>query len=385
VRVLFTTPAGAGHVNPMVPLAQTMARRGHTVLWAAPPRAIEQIERAGIRAAAAGPPNLVWPAQVIEMFPELRALAPADVPAVMFSKLFGAITAPPMLADLAPLALDWRPDLVVADQAELAGHIVAAEIGVPSVTKGFGMLLPADRVALAADEVAPLWQARGLQPRPYAGCYDHLYLDIYPPELQPQTAPHVPRRQLMRPVSYDGPTDDTTPLPLPEARPDAPLVYVTMGTVFNDPTLFGDVVTAVAELDVRVLVTVGPQGDPAALGEQPAHVRVEQFVPQTRVLPHCDVVVSHAGSGTALATLGLGLPQLCLPQGADQFQNAAAIAEAGAGLALMPGKAGVEVVRAAVARLLADRSFRDVSVRVGASIAAMPPLDEVAAVLETLA
>jgi UDP:flavonoid glycosyltransferase YjiC (YdhE family) len=134
-----------------------------------------------------------------------------------------------------------------------------------------------------------------------------------------------------------------------------------------------------------VLVTVGPQGDPAALGEQPAHVRVEQFVPQTRVLPHCDVVVSHAGSGTALATLGLGLPQLCLPQGADQFQNAAAIAEAGAGLALMPGKAGVEVVRAAVARLLADRSFRDVSARVGASIAAMPPLDEVAAVLETLA
>ena len=78
--------------------------------------------------------------------------------------MFGAIAAPAMLAELVPVALEWRPELVVADAAEFAGHIVAAELGVPSVTKGFGALLPERRVAAAGEEVASLWQSRGLEP-----------------------------------------------------------------------------------------------------------------------------------------------------------------------------------------------------------------------------
>jgi hypothetical protein len=35
-RVLFTAPAGLGHIHPMVPLARAMVARGHDVLWAVP-------------------------------------------------------------------------------------------------------------------------------------------------------------------------------------------------------------------------------------------------------------------------------------------------------------------------------------------------------------
>src|SRR5262249_43735826 len=162
----------------------------------------------------------------------------------------------------------------------------------------------------------------------YGGSYDHLYLDIYPPALQTQPSTHVRARELLRPVTDDGHVKTSSPLPLPDTRSDAPLVYVTMGTVFNDPEPLRVVLAALAELDVRVLVTVGPQAAPAVVGTQPAHVRVERYVPQTLVLPHCDVVVSHARSGTVLAALTLGLPQACLPQGADQFLNAGAVASA---------------------------------------------------------
>ena len=115
-----------------------------------------------------------------------------------------------------------------------------------------------------------------------------------------------------------------------------------MGTVFNSPEPLRVVLAALADLDVRGLVTVGPKADPSMVGSQPAHVRVERYVPQHRVLEHCEMVVSHAGSGTVLATLTLGLPQLCLPQGADQFLNAAAVASAGAGISLMPGEAAAD-------------------------------------------
>lgn len=289
-----------------------------------------------------------------------------------------------LLADLVPIALDWRPDLVIADAGEFAGHIVAAEVGVPSVARGFGPLLPAPRVAAAAAEVAALWRSRRLDPRPYGGAYEHLYLDIYPPGLQGPAAAHVPRRQLLRPVTHEGPADGSSASPLPEGPADAPLVYVTMGTVFASTDLLDDLVGGLAGLDVRVLVTVGPGCDPAALRPQAPRVRVERYVPQGLVLPHCDVVVSHAGSGTVLATLAEGVPQLCLPQGADQFLNAQAVSSAGAGLALAGPEATAPAVREAVARLLTDESYRRAAQRIGAAIAAMPSPDEVAVALESL-
>ena len=383
--MLFTSPAGLGHIHPLVPLARAMAGRGHDVLWAAPADGVAHVERAGIAAVTTGAAGLTRPADVRRRFPELDALAPAEMPDVLFAKMFGAVAAPAILDDLAPVALKWRPDLVVADAAEFAGHILAAEIGVPSVTKGFGPLLPEHRVSAVEAELRSLWRARSLEPRPYGGSYDHLYLDVYPPALGLPAAAHVPRRQLLRPVAYDATLEAPEPLPLPESPAGAPLVYVTMGTVFNDPRPLQVVLAALDGLGVRVLATVGPHGDPDVLGPRPAAVRVERYVPQTLVLPHCDLVVSHGGSGTALAALALGLPQLCLPQGADQFLNAAAISKSGAGLSLVPGAAHVDAVHDAVARLVGDPSFADAAARVSESIAAMPSPGDVARVLETLA
>ena len=120
----------------------------------------------------------------------------------------------------------------------------------------------------AGEEVAASAGPRGLAPRPYGGAYDHLYIDIYPPELQVDAGAHVLHRQRMRPVSDDGmphPSD----LPLPRARRKAPLVYVTMGTVFNDPEPLRLAVEGVHALQVRVLATVGPAADPVVLGTQP--------------------------------------------------------------------------------------------------------------------
>src|SRR5207245_3429187 len=105
------------------------------------------------------------PAEVRRRYPHLDALPLIEMPDVMFGKIFGAIAAPQILSELVPVALDWRPHLVVADAAEFAGHIVAAELGIPSVTKGFGALLPERRVRAAGEEVALLWRLAGRGPR----------------------------------------------------------------------------------------------------------------------------------------------------------------------------------------------------------------------------
>jgi UDP:flavonoid glycosyltransferase YjiC (YdhE family) len=354
----------------LVPLARALRDSGNEVLWAVPADGVAEIERRGVSAAGVAPALAIGPALAMERFPELRALSPEEVPTVMFGKLFGAIAAPAMLGGLRALAGRWQPDVVVCDAAEFAGHIVAAELGVPSVTKGFGPLLPEPRVAAAADEVAALWETCGLAPRPYGGCYETLYLDPYPPSLAPHDAPHVPVR---RPIRPDGDYDAVAAADVTIPAGDDPLLYVTLGTVFNDPGPLKTVVDAVLSLSVRALITVGPGGVVDAFGRTPSRVRVERYLPQHAVLPHCAAVVSHGGSGTALGALAVGLPQLCLPQGADQFLNAAAIASSGAGLSLSPSEVTADAVRDGLARLLGDASFAIAAQRIADDIAVMPP------------
>ena len=302
----------------------------------------------------------------------------------MFGKLFGEITAPAALADLLPIVRSWQPELVVNDAAELAGPIAAAAIGVPHVTHAFGALLPEVRVRRGGEEVAPLWRREGLEPRPYGGLYDHLYIDIYPPSLQaPGGDDHIGARQLLRPVAFAGGADQGESADITD-RTGRPLVYLTFGTVFNDSDALGVALAGIRDAGVGLVVTVGPNGDPEMFGPQPPHVVVERYIPQTLLLPVCDVVASHAGSGTALAALALGIPQLCLPQAADQFLNAAAIARAGAGLAIAPEDVEAAAVGDAIRLLLDDGEFRVQVQRLADEVAAMPSPDAVVTVLESL-
>lgn len=377
MRCLFTATSGWGHIHPLVPLARALVERGDEVLWATGADGCARLGQEGFQVAPAGLAQQAAMAQLHSRFPELRALPPAERPDFTFPRLFGSVRAAAMLSDLAPVAEKWSPELLVCDAAEAAGHLQAALLGVPSVTHSFGSLLPEARMVALAAEVAPLWAARGLEPRPYAGAYDHLYIDIYPPSLQPSDRPRVPRTLLLQPGSFAVAGDE----PIPEwiASPaSTPLVYVTFGTVFSNDQALSNIVEALRELPVRVVVTVGPEGDPALLGPQPNNVHVARYIPQARLLAHCAVVVSHAGSGTFLAALAAGIPQLCVPQGADQFFNAAACERSGTGLQLPSGAVAVAAVRSAVERLLSDAEFRAAASRSRDEIARLPSPRDVA-------
>ena len=95
-----------------------------------------------------------------------------------------------MLDDLLPVAREWQPDLVVHEKGELAAPLVATLVGVPHVTHAFGGAMPAAILADGASTSRPCGPAGSPMP-PYAGCYQHLYLDICPPSLQTVPLDHI--------------------------------------------------------------------------------------------------------------------------------------------------------------------------------------------------
>src|SRR4029434_2444577 len=109
---------------------------------------------------------------------------------------------------------------------------------------------------------------------------------------------------------------------------------------------------------------VGSYFDPSELGPLPDSVHLERFVRQDLVLPQVDLAVHHGGSGTLLAAAAEGVPQLVMPLGADQFQNADALAASGAGLALPQGSVTAAAVRDGVRQLMDDPSHREAANRI---------------------
>jgi MGT family glycosyltransferase len=164
-------------------------------------------------------------------------------------------------------------------------------------------------------------------------------------------------------------------------------VYLSLGSVAATigffPGLYRTLIDALAELPIRLLVTVGDAADPAELGPLPTNVRVERWIPQASVFTTADAMVGHGGYGTTLGALLAGVPQVVVPLFADQPDNARRIAGLGAGLAAdAQDPAGV---RAAVERLLAEPAFRVAAGRIALEAQGLAPIDDAPATLQALA
>lgn len=384
MRALFTCVPGYGHFHPMAPLALALRAAGHDVAFATEERFCGRVERAGFDAFPAG----LGPGKVFERALALPdAVAPGPENAARFgAQMFAAVAAPAKAPDLVAIAERWRPDLVVADVTDFAGPVAAAVAGVPCVAHGLGPRFPMELFEAAEELAAPAWEAWGLERRPLAGMFGCAYLDTCPPSLQSAEAGRLAAvARPMRPVAFDALPGDALPAWAAElgARP---VVYVTLGTVDNEAE--GVIEAAVEGLrgePVDLVVTVGPSRDPEELGPQPANVHVERYVAQSLLLPSCDVVVAHGGSGTLLAAIALGLPMLLLPQGANQFTNAERAEALGVARCLGPPDVRPQTVRAAVRALLDDPSYRLRARAVAEEIAAMPSPGDVVPGLEELA
>jgi UDP:flavonoid glycosyltransferase YjiC (YdhE family) len=375
MRVLFSCTAGDGHFAPLVPLAKASADAGHEVVFATAARCTERVAAAGFDNLPAGPGVDEIAEQMAAFRIRIQKVPPHERRPETFAYRFATLDAPAKLDALLAEAKAWQPDLIVHETADLAAPPVAAALDVPSVQHSFGRLLPHACLERAAPLTAPLWERLGLEPDPLSGEYRGPYIDICPPSFQDAAPPDDTRVLHLRPAAR-GAGDPAWRERLARERP---VVYVTLGTVFNDADRFRTILMALVDVDATVLATVGRDNDPADIGRVSENVIVERYVPQADVLPLCHVAVGHGGSGSTLGALAHGLPMLLLPHAADQFENAQACALLGAATVLMPNELTPEAVVSAVVGLLEEPSARVAAERLAQEIAAMPTAREVAA------
>jgi UDP:flavonoid glycosyltransferase YjiC (YdhE family) len=365
----------------MLPLARALAEAGHEVAFASGEPVAGEAEAEGFTAFRAG----LSVDSVEPLAGGVRALAaslpPTQLRSFVFTELFIGVELEPRANDLINVTERWRPHLVVHDVADFAGPLVATMIGIPSVQHSYGPAVQADVIRAAGEAAAPFWSSRGLAPHPLGGVYRYLYLDVCPPSLQGREAVAC-AVQGIRAVETQWPA---TYLPWLDGLRDLPIVYITLGTVYNrNLDVFRALLDGLRDEPLNIVITVGKQNDPAMLGDQPPNIHVHQHIPQELLLPHCAAAVTHGGAGSTLGALAFGLPLLLVPQGADQFYNASRVVAAGAGVQLLPERLTADSARDAVRVLLHDDPFRAAAQRIKNEFDAMPDPRQAVETLERL-
>ncbi|TCC34932.1 glycosyltransferase [Kribbella sindirgiensis] len=355
MRILFTASPFYGHVNTILPLALAAKRASHEVRFASGADFAAHVSNRGLTFWKVGPT--------------------ADEAGTPSSPAFFRHTGQQRADNLTSLTARWRPDLVISEELEFGGVVAAARDKTPLLVHGLGITAAGDGKVLAS-EVDRLGTTLSL-PHLLDLYRSATHLSVAPPSLRPA---ELRDRKLLsvRPALGEPAPGERLPAVLADL-PYEENVHLTLGTVFHQrrPGLLAAAIAALRDLDANVIATVGPGVDPASLGPQPPNVVVERYLPHALLLPRCRLVVSQGGAGIVLGALAHGLPQLVMPQGADQFDNGAAVQRAGVGLAInSTGKISIAITEAAE-RLLHEPRYADAARVVGDEIHAMPTPNDV--------
>ena len=354
MRILLTFAGGAGHLTPLLPLAAAARARGHDVAVAGKPSVVALAD--GYTTFGTGPEN---DADRTERAP----LAPVDrghEERVLRSGFAGEI-ARRRLADLTDVAGRWRPDVFVCDETDFGGTLTADALGLPHAT----MLVNASGSFVRPDVLEGVFDVALLA--------RHLVLNPFPRAFRAFPLPQT---------TVDVRLSD----PRPRQTGDRPRVYFSLGTIFDleSGDLFERVVAAIGLLPVDAVATIGRRLDPQVLGTAPPNVLIERFVAQDEILPSCDLVICHGGSGSLLGAFAHGLPVVALPLGADQPWNADRCEATGVGIVLDAASTS-EAIAGAVEHALSTPSYRGVAESFAAELSSFASPAQAVDALEGLA
>ena len=355
--------SGGGGVPPQLALCEALVEAGHDVLAVVPERVAPSAEQGGL------------PVETFSEVPRPVGTKMTEVEQWVWSELFLGETPAMAMRE----AIDrHRPDRVLVDGMSYSCQVEARSSGVPYAALWHTLVDAAEMHEGAGyrDENLVSHNAhrteRGL---PAVGRVHDTLLDANWFMAMAYDVLDSPRVREWPNLHYVGapmPRAPQVEVELPAG--DAPLVLVGFSTTqMGQAEVLQRIVDALAGLDLRVLVTLGPiRADKLDL---PDNAVATEFVSHDQVLPDVALVVSHVGHGTMCAAARHGVPILALPMGRDQDRNAVILTDHGIGAWLPPKSAPSEITELAL-RLLADEVTRSTCAEVAAAIAAHPGTDD---------
>ncbi|EEM06056.1 Glycosyltransferase, MGT [Bacillus pseudomycoides] len=141
---------------------------------------------------------------------------------------------------------------------------------------------------------------------------------------------------------------------------DTHVIYISMGTIMNNqPDFYQKCFTALKDLKVKVVLSIGKQLKAEQLKNIPDNFIVRNYVPQLDVLRQTNVFISHCGMNSTSESLYFEVPLVMLPIINDQHTIAERVKELGAGAMLNIQQLSAEDIKEAVSEVLRNPIYKN--------------------------
>lgn len=423
--ILFMPESAYGPTNNCIGIGDILRGRGHRVVFAAEASWKGKLEALGFveDLVDLAPPDpdageqdagRFWKDFIRDTAPEFRKPTVEQLETFMAptwqALIDGARFCEPQLRDI---LTRQQPDVIVEDNVvafpALLTHGVPfvrimscnpLEMNGPGIAPAYSGLPADDASEWAAFRAEyerthrPMWSdfdawvqeqgAPGLPDLEFIPASAHLNLYVYPEELD-----YLDRRPLDSTWHrLDSSVRETDPpFELPGEVADRPagsgLVYLSLGSLGSaDVDLMRRLVDVLGRTPHRFIVSKGPQH---AEYELAPNMWGAEFVPQTRIIPQVDAVITHAGNNTTTESIHYGKPMIALPLFWDQYDNAQRIDETGYGVRLDTYRFSQGEMEAALDRVLGDSAMRARAAAAGERVRASDGLRRAADLIERVA
>jgi MGT family glycosyltransferase len=415
--VVFFPEGAYGPTNNCIGIGDVLLRRGHRVVFVIEESFAGTLEAKGFEEALMrlGPPPEVeeepgqfWKDFIRETAPVFRKPTIEQLGAFIQptwqALIDGARFVEPRLREIVD---DVQPDVIVEDNVVCFPTLPASgrpwvrivscnplELKDPDVPPVFSGYPDADRTGW--DEFRAeyerthraMWQefdefvrGAGAPPLPdLEFIHESPWLNMY---LYPQEADYT-RAQPLAPTWHRLETSvRTTDDEWSPAQGDGKLVYLSLGSLGSaDVDLMKQLISELADAPHRFVVSKGPQHAEFELAD---NMSGGEFLPQTRILPHVDAVITHGGNNTTTESFFFGKPMVVLPLFWDQYDNAQRVDELGFGVRLQTYEHDGEQLRRALDRLLGDDALRARMKTMASRLQSVPGTVKAAALIERVA
>jgi MGT family glycosyltransferase len=397
LTVLFMPESAYGPTNNCIGIGDVLRRRGHRVVFAAEASWKGRLEPLGFTedlvdltppstdAVASQDAGQFWKDFVRDTAPEFRkpTIEQLDtwIRPVWEELISGARYCQTQLAAIVERT---RPDVIVEDNVVAFPALMTAsvpfvriascnplEIKDPGIPPAFSGYPAADRDGWQAFRSEyervhrPVWAEfnawiteQAAPPLPDLEFIHEGALNLY---VYPELADYRRTRPLgsswHRLDSSVRQTDEKFVLPEVDAVSGGALIYFSLGSLGSaDVRLMRRVINCLSATPYRYIVSKGPLHGEIELAP---NMTGAEFLPQTSVIPLCDLVITHGGNNTITECLHFGKPTIVLPLFWDQYDNAQRTHELGLGLRLDTYRFTDTEMHDALRRLLNDSGLRE--------------------------
>lgn len=370
--IFFNIPAN-GHVNPSLPLAAELVRRGEQIIY---------YNTEGFRRVieATGAAFRLY-SRIGDDFFDKHKLDGSNPPLAAEYMITVCRDVLPKLIDATRAE---QPDYILYDSMCLWGAWVARILNLPSVTSqalsiaspsamlnpvmlrsAVGMIVHGiphmRRFNAISKEIGKQYGVKPLAIMDSFNAPADLTISYTSAELQPGSD------KLDKRIQFVGTTliqrDDAPDFPL-EQLDGKTVIYISLGTLINtNLQFFKDCMAAFADTPYTVVMAIGNRLKIDALGTIPANFIVRNYVPQTEIVRRAALFISHGGMNSVHDALYLGVPLLLVPQQAEQTMTAARIEQFGAGVRVEHPTP--TLLRQSAERILSDATYKQNADKLG--------------------